>query len=222
MTMVARGLLVSLFLACLLPIGDAAYACSPEDHCYGSQRTTGAVPSGFDGGLAHITPYCLGVLPGNFATSELWITDTVQYWVEVGFVYQSHWKYPDLPDGRSAFFADNRPGGGYHEHQLAANPALVRTVVQTHHATSDMWSVQVGNATGLSTSNTMTARDMQIGSEITADSSVHSLAKADGISYWKRPSWVAGLPQPSARRADPPTTLTWETPWTVMSSGAPC
>jgi hypothetical protein len=96
------------------PQAYAAPTCTLSTHCYDLVRvgpTSGS--SGFYGAYGYIHAACLSNsnAPFDFTTDETWLSfPTGNYWVEAGLAYG------DPFYGKYFYWADQRPGGGYHEH----------------------------------------------------------------------------------------------------------
>jgi hypothetical protein len=65
------------------------------------------------------------------------------------------------------YWADNRPDGGYHEHDDSYGSAVIGTYYHTfiYQVTPTAWSVQIGSFVGSSTANPGPSKRLQAGTE---------------------------------------------------------
>lgn len=205
----AAGLTMTLTALVLTIPAVPAYAvtCTPSNHCYGQVEYFSAdAIYGLNQGL---DVRCLGPMgaptSSNFVTEEMWLfTDDSfsSYWVETGMAYGA-------PQGstRYWFWADNRPGGGYHEHDLSI-PITLGTTYDDYitWAGNDSWQVRRGSSVlGVSTANPGPSHAGNAGEELTANSGAGS---AITHFLFKRTSsggvWTDSWPGASIWTDDPP------------------
>jgi hypothetical protein len=122
----------------------------------------------------------------NFTTEEMWQgTDSDpygDYWVETGGAYG----YPK-GDSRYWFWADERPGYGYSEHDLSSPAADLETVYSTllAYEGSDSWNVYVnGSEVGHSVDNPPYGYYLSAGTEITAASGARSVGHDNYLAWY--------------------------------------
>jgi hypothetical protein len=198
-----------------------AEACAPPsaDHCYGEVYSS---PSGIIGVYTYIQPSCLSIPSGNFVTDEAWLTSSGNtYWVEAGYLQEgSGLNIGGITSaGRYAFYGDNRPGGGFHDHVMETNPPFgVDTEIWKN--TSSTWYANVDGITMESTSNTMTSAQGIWGSETTSDTG-HSLAAFSSVEYYVGSTWHSGLSS-FGTLVESPQTFSWTSPYTAFKAGSPC
>ena len=162
MRRVSRLALVMVTAGALLvaaPVSDSFatnYDCSPIGyHCY-AQASFGPLLPGYimKGDGMSIEVDCLQVPDPNqaFVTAETWVATngSTDNWVEAGLSFGA-------PNGGTivTFWADQRPGGGYHEHPGGAGSGsrLAYYGERIQQATSSTWNVQIGVLNGVSTAN---------------------------------------------------------------------
>jgi len=200
-----------------------AQACTTSNHCYGTVTGTAA---GIDGDYIFITPSCLSIPSGNFVTDELWLVDSASApnWVEVGYLQLGSGINVGgiATAGRYGFWADQRPGGGFHAHVLETNPYLTGGVpAEIWKNTSSTWFAYFNGYTGESTSNTMIATHGDWGSETTS-ASAHGLHTGTGAEYEIGSTWHLGVPNPSGGTPALPQTFVWTTYNTDYKAGVAC
>lgn len=130
---------------------------------------------------------------GGHISEEMWTStgsSSFGYWVEVGYAYGPVGGH----NGADAkwFWADNRPGGGYHEH-VPSNVAEPSTFlnqnvsVATSYAGSNVWNVYIGGTSvGTSTGNPGPSDALQVGLEVYSDSTASYLSPSvDGSLKWQ-------------------------------------
>lgn len=187
------------------------YSCGnpSSGHCYGLMDW----PGGPQGEKVDITAQditCSGACLNNgFLNTEMWDVDSAGYWVEIGITID-----PAVAGAPVVFWADSRPGGGYHEHD---HPALGAGEFN-HHITfyiytsgANTWAVQKATAgvdgcssscspnwTEFSTNNSMSPHDIQIGTELAGGpSGAHEPLTDFTWNYWlnNQRQWIAqGFP----------------------------
>jgi hypothetical protein len=198
-----------------------AEACSVSSHCYGV--TTGSA-SGIDGDYVFITPSCLSTPSGNFVTDELWLVNSsAAYWVEVGYLQLGSGLNVGgiATAGRYGFWADSRPGGGFHAHVLQNNPSLsAGAPAEIYKVNSSTWETYFNGHFGQSTSNSFTPAFGEWGSETTS-ASAHSMHTGTTAEYETGSSFHSGVPNPSWGSSSP-QTFSWTTRYTNYKAGVPC
>jgi hypothetical protein len=183
---------------------------SAQTHSYGVV-INGNVPAGdADRGMAALiaTTTLNNVDCSNHVSHEIWygLVPGAQFWVEVGFA--SGISQAGCVD-KAVFWADNRNGGGYHEHWTGHSWSLGTTYQPWigQAGGSCTWSVNFGGINiGTSTNNCPgTGRHLAGGIETT------STASASQVK-----GFLAGF-----LRAD--VTLTWQSGWDgpVLSQNSP-
>lgn len=196
-----------------------AEACTVSSHCYGEAYSS---PSGIIGVYTYIQPSCLGIPSGNFVTDEAWLSSSGNtYWVEAGYLQLgSGLNVGGIASaGRYAFFGDNRPGGGFHNHVLETNPPFgVDTEIWKN--TSSTWYANVDGVQGESTSDTMTSTTGIWGSETTSNTT-HSLAAFSSVEYYVGSTWHSGLSS-WGTAANSPQTFSWTSDYSAFKAGSPC
>jgi hypothetical protein len=138
------------------------------------------------GAVVTINMHCLHApYQNDFINDELWVGKygTNNNWTEAGFTYGGG------VDGRYFFWADNRPGHPYFEHDeygLPANLDVGWDVYIVHRDPgSDIWDVYenltyVGSSTDQFTS---AANALQTGSETTANTAVRTDADSKNLKW---------------------------------------
>ena len=218
----AAALLVAGTIGWAAAAAPPAQACSLSSHCYGT--VTGSA-SGINGDYVFITPPCLSTPSTNFVTDELWLVSSGgSYWVEVGYLQLGSGLNVGgiTTAGRYGFWADKRPGDGFHAHVLQNNPSLSAGAPnEIYQLTSSTWQTYFNGYFGESTSNTMTASFGEWGSETTS-SSADSLHTGDTVEYRAGSTWTNGVPHPTTPRQNSPETFSWTTRYTSYKAGVPC
>lgn len=90
----------------------------------------------------------------NFVDHEMWYGVDTNFWVEVGFT--SGAKQGGGCATHASFWADNRNGGGYHEHYITENITLSKSyqLWVGGGAANCSWTVNMGNLQiGISSNN---------------------------------------------------------------------
>jgi hypothetical protein len=189
------------------------YSCgdahTPPGHCYAYMDW----PGGPQGEKVDITAQGIGC--GNACSSngeintEMWDVDaTASNWVEIGLRIGYDAGAP------IAFWADSRPGGGYHIHYhnaLGAGEFHHHITFYIYTSGANTWGVQKATAgvdgcssscspnwTEFSTNNSMSPHDIQIGTELAGGPSGASEPVTDFTwNYWlnNQRQWIAqGFP----------------------------
>jgi hypothetical protein len=123
--------------------------------------------------------------------------------------------------GRYAYWADERPGGGYTAHVLETNPPF-GVGAEIWKNTSSTWYANVDGVQGESVNNTMTSTQGIWGSETTSNTA-HSLGAFSSVEYYVGSTWYLGLSVGnSGVFANPPQTFAWTTHYTAFKAGVPC
>lgn len=144
----------------------------------------------------------------DFVTDEMCDGDeeSPSHWVEAGIFYgQGSTENVSSP---TFFWADQRPGQKYSEHDDYPGSASVNAYyddyINNPHQDGN-WSVYVGGFTGTSSSNYMTATDLQTGTEETT-SSAYACNGQHGTSWWDTSfNYHAGSwPGATGQGANPP------------------
>lgn len=170
-----------------------------------------------------VSPTCLYAPSGAFLTDELWLVDSAAAnWVEVGYLVKgSNLNIGGITaSGTFGFYADQRPGGGFHAHVLTNGPSLNFTFLNIYKTATNTYAAQFGSATGYSTNNSMTPQHLDYGSESSSNSSRgYSFARVVGYqtngvgeSGMVNPSWGATSPQQFA----------FISPYTSYNAGIAC
>lgn len=203
-------------------VSESANACTLTSHCYAlvfnnAQQETGV--------QVNINPYCLTTTSGDFVTDETWLTTAsiTNYWVEAGYLEKgANVNVGGITAaGRYGFYADSRPGGGFHAHVLVTNPTLDDHIVQIYDDGSNRFSAGFGTYFGDSTNNSMNPWLGQYGSETTTGAS-HSYAFFSKMMYRNSNYvWQSGVVNPGYRN-DSPQTSTWFNPPYSFNGGVPC
>lgn len=194
-----------------LPAAPAlAATCTPASHCYGEVEWTSAEQ--VYGISETLNVSCLGPMNAptsrNFVTEEQWLTtaeNTVgNYWVELGMAYGA-------PQGSSRYFfwADQRPGGGYHEHDLSISANFHQDYGdEIEYAGNNSWTVsRDGTVLGTSTHNIGPSYSANTGEELTANTGEAAATMSDLTHKHPAPggpAWIADWPGGSVSTADPP------------------
>lgn len=120
------SLTVALIASWLLTVGRgaamAATYCASASHCYTIVRLgVASLPYGFRGDYVLLHPRCLDIdSAAHFVTSETWLANFVGasgYWIEAGVAVGA-----PVQLGQPYFYwADDRPGHGYLEHDDSVN-----------------------------------------------------------------------------------------------------
>ncbi len=143
----------------------ASCASSNGNHCYAEATDTVGQNHGAFG---EIVANCL-YMPNNSnsasVTNEIWdASSNSAYWVEVGLTSgpgSNGYNY------RNWFWADSRPGGGYHEHYPSISSAGSGTyAVEIYYEGNNSWGVTGGNSPtllGTSTSQPVSSTYYAIG-----------------------------------------------------------
>jgi hypothetical protein len=217
----AAALIVAGMIGWAVAAAPPAQACSLSSHCYG--KTYGGV-SGINGDYVFITPSCLSTPSTNFVTDELWLVSSGgTYWVEVGYLQEgSGLNIGGITTaGRYGFWADSRPGGGFHAHVLQTNPSLsTGAPAEIYKNGSSSWETYFNGYFGTSTSNTMTPAYGEWGSETTSGSA-HSLHTGVSAEYETGSSFHSGIPNPSWGSTSP-QTFSWTSTYTSYKAGVAC
>jgi len=213
-----RIFLASLLITVVIPTSRANAACSISAHCYGEESTHVQV---IDGILAKITPSCIGVPAGNFATDEIWLaSQDFAYWVEVGYI-MNFATINGLSQGLLGFWYDSRPGHTQAEHVMLTNPPLIERQAEIRKSATNTYLVALGGAANkTSTDNSMTPYWGNIGSEITSSAGV-SYSNFSRMEYHENGSWSTELFAPTAT-VNAPQTQSWITLTSAMNAGVPC
>jgi hypothetical protein len=167
----------------------ASYNCGnvSSGHCYARVYWTRATP----GAQVYIEVVQLSCNPGwcysngqetGFIDNEMWFSQDNSYWVEAG--YSTYTNSSGTTD--DYFWADNRPGGGYHEHELQTVPGgdyggyVSVVIAKDSGATYDVdFFSDTWNYTGYSTNNTMSSNKIWQGQELAGNEG----ASAPGANF---------------------------------------
>lgn len=205
-------------IAATIAVAEPASACDLNTHCYG---IAGYSLSGILGVHATVAPYYLTSPSSNFVTDEIWLSDSSgAYWVEIGYI-ANYANIDGLSQGTSVFWFDSRPGGGQHGHVLLSNPSLTARTFYVMSGGGGPGTFTVGDGTlyGLSTSNSMTPYNGEVGSETTSSKSC-SRSHDYSMGYSVGAGWVAF---PSAWTSqDSPQQVSWISSPTNMEAGVWC
>jgi hypothetical protein len=132
---------------------------------------------------AHVQLTCFRSYSGEFVTNEIWAytggAKYGEYWVETGEFSQ------DASDTVEWFWADQRPGGGYHEHDGGpSTQTFVEYSAALHYHGSNEWVVERGDVgtVGISTSNPGPSYGAQAGLEY-SDAYERGRGYAHGMEY---------------------------------------
>lgn len=199
----------------------SSYACAPPnaDHCYGLVFGHPAAVSGLG---VTLSPACLYVPSGNFITDEIWLADASSppNFVEVGFIDNNGIPINGIPtSGRYGFWGDQRPGHLYAGHVLESDLPLYATGLSIQESGYQQFTVAFASHTGVSTSNSMTPRTPEYGSETTSNTGA-SYSTGTGVQY-RNGSWYNGVVSPTYL-IQAPQTFTWITATTSYHAGDPC
>ncbi len=179
----ALGRQIQILLAALALVGASAalpqtalaYTCSTSSssHCYALAIWVNSAAN--EGIYTNIYSSCLNGPNDtvNFADEEMWeATDNssnLGYWVETGLSYGE--LNGQARGGPYWFWADNRPGGGYHEHYVGTRSLNTSYETEIIYAGSNSWWVWQGTShVGTSTSNPPYSLSMETGIETTSNS----------------------------------------------------
>jgi hypothetical protein len=203
--------LAAASVAVIAPQADAITGCpaGTSSHCYvegemGQAWTGSFVPINAIGGDLYID--CLYV-PTNsdFVNYESWLDTDLNnaaidsYWVEggakLGIGVSGAW------EGYQWFWADSRPGDGYHEHYLgSASTYAFENVTFTWLGSGD-WDVKFGNSV---VGESVGAGDFGGGTQ----TGVETTNGASGFDSWTR-NWQYADPSWKCTRSPPPATVAW-------------
>lgn len=182
---------VMLFIAASLTIVPGAQASK----YYGIAWLYG---TNFHGGFANIRSNAISVPnpESNFANDEMWVaSESKAYWTEAGITVGC---VAGVCYGNNPLFywADSRPGGGYHEH--AGGSAALNTYYKDaiSYGGNGTWYVEVGSLKGTSTSNITSAQYVEAGTETTTQSASVCASQSNlgwydvnGAAHW---GWTDG------------------------------
>jgi hypothetical protein len=185
--------IVSIIVGCLVAVqlvglreAEATVTCTSSSHCYTNVEvgpTTGG--SGFDGTNGYIHGACLynSSQSSHFTTAETWLgfTQTGNYWIEAGLAVG----FPG--SGKYFFWADNRPGHGYSEHDDPTDypDNLHYYYFDIDTIGSGQFDVLIGPYSGLSTgwSTSAIANQITTGSETNGGASA-AYGLSSQLSYY--------------------------------------
>lgn len=164
-----------------------AYSCT-SPHCYGINDWPGGPIYGSETDISVAALQCNGCTNGTFIDDEMWLNGDSGQWVEAGYsTYTSHNNRVDY------FWADNRAcfACGYSEHDLGGVPSAdfgSYTYFEIERLDGSDYDVVISSANfyhdGKSTSNGMTANDINIGSEIYGTSGAYAPRAYFIDNYW--------------------------------------
>jgi len=151
-----------------------AYSCSGS-HCY-AQTSWGRSTYGVWTNISVVPLGCGFFWCGfnlGFVDDETWLTTTQCYcWVEAGYSSFTPW----FSEYTAYFWADQRPGSGYYEHDWGTVPGRdygqnAHVVILANSPGTQQFNVWIWTDVGtlyygLSTSNTMSANGITIGQEL--------------------------------------------------------
>lgn len=199
-----------------------ASACDNNNHCYG---TAWSNPSGIIGLAADISPSCMRAPNQTFTTDELWLEDSSAVnWVEAGWLNQG----TNLSIGGNTtagifgFYADSRPGGGFHAHILEVGPptgtfkhvAINKTASNTYYGGFD-------GHQGLSTGNSMTPTVGQWGSETNGNTTA-GYSWVRNTQYFSNGSWHSGTGPDFSVEVDNNQNFSWISQPNSYNAGPSC
>jgi len=202
------------------------YSCgdSQNNHCYAFYQWYGSI----NGGKTDITVPFLGGRPGTdgFMNWETWILQN--YNSGCGNINYACWVEAGISDACCTlgeyFWADERPGGGYHNHytyQVGPDDYIERFQIYRQDSTDWYVSGSVVSCgypytcshswSGLSTSNTYSPDEIQIGIELAGTYGQPGYGADWTNNYWRcggnwcpqnslgnpgsGPSWIFGIKQ---------------------------
>lgn len=207
------------------------YSCvSP--HCYGTVEWSG----GIEGSSTNMVMGSLGCgWCDGFVNNEMWLIDSYeptctdpdggsshQCWIETLYTtygWVDHHKSSPCasPPVNCYVWADNRPGGGYHEHPLGVvnskdyGGGLYLEISETRYGSSS-WKVDLSTPSGInyneaSTGNQMYPDDIEIGQELYGTYWASSGQSDYYYNRWKSTgngSWNYQCPSGSVTSNNPP------------------
>jgi hypothetical protein len=170
-----------------------AMACSNTsgDHCYAVAIANDVAAN--HGMFGYVYATCL-YMPdnGDFVNNEMWnVSSGSSYWEEVGLKSGTAYSGIYYPD-KTWFWADSRPGGGYHEHEPDIGVAGTNTsyAAESIYLGDNEWGIYGGNSfteIGVSTSQSASLVDGEAGTEYTAGSS-SGIRNIGNVAYLERES----------------------------------
>lgn len=188
------------------------YSCGDlnNNHCYANMYWPGAIQG--EKTDIRIEPINCGC--NGFLNAELWVQSTSgcspNCWIEAGIKNETGYGYT------FSFWADQRPGGGYHNHFM--NGIIVGDIgysitLWIFKTGTNQWQVSKTRAgvngctsqcsadwTNYSTSNSMAANYITLGDELAGSSGASSPDIHFTYNYWYNGSWHSqGAGNPGAR-----------------------
>jgi hypothetical protein len=193
LTTVGRRAAIVLALAILAAAGMIAAGAAPDawactdsnisNHCYAVAQVNTPVNWGAAG---YINLRCL-YQPnnGNIASNELWDADTNHHWIEAGAV--AGVDYNGYYDNKNWFWADARPGDGYHYHSFTNTvPLNTDEFVEIVYARGEVWDIYGGPYfLGKSTTNSVSPTYESAGSEYlgASNSGIRDIGHVSGLQW---------------------------------------
>ena len=199
-----------------LPQAEASGCVSP--HCYGVTRWPVTHIYGIEEDLESYLLHSTDT--STFVTSEMWLaTDNSDggYWVEEGQASG----YPTGSASPFYYWADNRPGLGYSEHDLSIafdlNTAYHDYIL---YVGNNSWAVHLSNTVlGTSTNNPGPANWASAGSETNGSSNqvsayAYAMQFEDVNSVWHTTGWNAPPIASPVLYANAPESISWDPAYT--------
>ena len=224
----AGSVTVGLFAVVGLVAGPLALSASAvtvncwNPHCYSTAEwDSGGIYGGFDT-VYVVNGSAADWSAGGHVNETLWVgTDNAApiqrtYWIEVGYWYGSVAGYSG--PGPNWYWADSRPGGGYHEHIPSGFSSPLNFLnqnisVSASYAGSSTWNIYIaGYSAGVSTSNPGVSDGLLTGLEVRSSSSSSYLnGSTDGSMEWQNSAgtWSSGWGSLTYTHVDSPLTGGW-------------
>lgn len=185
LALVAPVVLSSVLLLMLFGASSAdAQNCSLGSHCYLLDYWAPATQN--EGIYANMDAECLYEANPNstFVDEEIWESsdnsNDLAYWTELGLT----WGIPWGSSGRVLFWADNRPGGGYNQHEIGSGAINTTYGLLVQWIGGDEWAVDVdGYNYGISTSNPPYSESLEGGAEFTNNAD-RAAAYFSGLGFY--------------------------------------
>jgi len=171
---VAFALTIAASVGMVAAGGAQAFACTNSAHCYAEAVNTNSASNHGVFGELYVDCLYQPDVSGDFANNEIWDTTTGNgNWVEGGI--KSGVDYHGTYRNKDWFWADDRPGDAYAEHDTSVAAGLnTQWPVEITYAGSDTWDVY-GESDftefGVSTSNSANLTTGIGGTEYTTPSS---------------------------------------------------
>ena len=207
------GIAAVLLSAIVAMPTKAAATCSLSSHCYAIVYAPYVNNAGHGAAADIRTDSLSSARPAtNFVNHEMWygLNGSGSFWVEVGF--KSGVTYASGSVYHRLFWADNRNGGGYHEHFPSYGWRIGSWYrLQVSRAGNCAWNVYVsGTRVGTSTSNCAGgSRDLNVGLEATevTRNDHGGGASAGWASLDANNRWHSGFWQNASLLEDSPTAI---------------